>query len=209
MKIGILGTGNMGTALAQVWARAGHEVRLGSRDPQKAKATAESIGKGASGGTYAEAGAYSDTLLVASPWAVTPEVLQQSGSLAGKVLLDCTNPIAPDYLSLVLGFSTSAAEEIAKWAPDSKVVKAFNHVFVQVITKGSALDGRKASVFYCGDDEGAKKTAAGLIADAGFEAVDAGSLKNARYVEPMAELMVQLGYGLGQGTDIAFALLRR
>jgi len=111
---------------------------------------------------------------------------------------------------LAIGHATSAAEEIGKMAPGAKVVKAFNSVFADIYHSDSRLFGsRMPTMFYCGDDDGAKSTVARLIRETGFEPIDAGPLKSARYLEPLAMLMIQLGYGQGMGTNIALNLIRR
>ncbi len=209
MKIGILGTGNMGSGLGKLWAGGGHRVFFGSRDPAKGKALGESIGHGASGGSVGEAARFGDALLLAVPWRGVEETLTAAGSLDGKLLLDCTNPMTDDYMELVVGHTTSGAEEVARRARGAKVVKAFNHVYAQIVHSSPRFGSQNASVFYCGDDPGAKERAAELIREIGFEPVDAGPLKNARYVEPLAELCVQMAYALGMGTDQAFKLIRR
>ena len=207
MKIGIFGTGNMGSGLARLWAKRGHEVMLGSREPRRAHELAASLG-GTSGSVEAAA-RFGDVLLLAVPWRGVRETLATAGALEGKVLLDCTNPLSPDYMELLIGHQDSGAEMIARWAPGARVVKAFNHIYAQIIHTSPRLGEHDASVFYCGDDASAKKAAAELISGIGFDPVDAGPLKNARFLEPMAELCVQLAYGLGQGTDQAFKLVHR
>lgn len=209
MKIGVLGTGNMGSGLGKLWAQKGHSVRFGSREPAKAQELAASIGKNASGAGVADAARFGDAVLLAVPWRAVPETLESAGSLSGKVLIDCTNPMTPDYMQLVVGHSTSGAEEVAKQASGAKVVKAFNHIYAQIIHSSPRFGEHHATVFFCGDDEAAKTTASALISEIGFEPMDAGPLRNARYVEPLAELCVQLAYALGMGTDQAMKLVRR
>ncbi|MFQ6111122.1 MAG: NADPH-dependent F420 reductase, partial [Nitrospinota bacterium] len=114
-----------------------------------------------------------------------------------------------DYSALAIGHTTSAAEEIAKMAPGTKVVKAFNHVYAQIVHSSPQFGSQNASVFFCGDDAAAKEVVAGLMREIGFDPVDSGPLTNARYIEPVAELMVQLAHFLGMGTDIALKLIRR
>jgi hypothetical protein len=163
-------------------------------------------------GSYAEAVQTSNIVVIATPWAndATAEALRAAESLAGKIAIDCTNPLAPDYLSNILGHTTSAAEEIAKMLPQAKVVKAFNTIFASNLQPGKQTIGSETITgFYCGDDAAAKQTVADLIADAGFEPMDVGELKNARYLEPMAQLNIQIAYRLGYGTDVAFKYLCR
>src|SRR5271169_6031979 len=130
MKITILGAGNMGSALAKQLARAGHQVRITSRDPAKARAVADAV----SGSTVVaakDAVTGSDVVIVATGYADAVPALRSLGSLAGKVVIDVTNPLTPDYMGLTVGFSSSAAEEIAKAVPGAELVKAFNTVFAQ------------------------------------------------------------------------------
>jgi predicted dinucleotide-binding enzyme len=130
--------------------------------------------------------------------------------MEGKVVIDCTNPLTRDADDLMVGNTTSGSELIEKMLPGAKVVKAFNTVFAQVYHSDSRLFGsRHATMLYCGDDADAKATVAKLIIEVGFAPTDAGPLKSARYLEPLAMLMIQLGYGQGMGTNIALSLIRR
>ena len=211
MNIGIIGTGNMGSGLGKLWAAKGHMVFLGSRNAEKAKKVASSIGPNARGGTIAEAASFGDAVLLATPWVATADAIEAAGSLEGKILIDCTNPLkAETYFELALGHTTSGAEEIAKWARGAKVVKAFNTVFAEVIHSSPQFGTQNANVFCCGNDAGAKEVVAGLAREIGFDPVDAGPLENARYLEPVAELVIQLGRGsLGLGPNFAINLVRR
>jgi 8-hydroxy-5-deazaflavin:NADPH oxidoreductase len=203
MNITILGAGNMGSALAKQFARAGHQVRITSRDPAKARAVADAV-PGSAIVAAKEAAAGSDVVIVATSYADAVPALRSLGSLAGKVVIDITNPLTPDYMGLTVGFNSSAAEEIAKAVPGAEVVKAFNTLFAQVIANGAAPAGSQAvPVYFASDSERAKQTAKALIESIGFKAVDAGGLKNARYLEPLAGLNIYFGYGAGQGTGIA------
>lgn len=212
MKISIIGTGNVGRRLGKLFASAGHHVCFGSRDPQIAQAVATATGPDVSVGTYASAAHFGEVVVIATPWAnnATANALRAAGSLTGKVVIDCTNPLAPDYMSNTIGHTTSSAEEIAKLIPQARVVKAFNTIFAAIMEQGLQKFGSEtATGFYCGDDAEAKQVVAGLLLDAGFEPIDVGALKNARYLEPMAQLNIQVAYGLGGGTDVAFKYMRR
>jgi predicted dinucleotide-binding enzyme len=203
MKITILGAGNMGSALAKQLTRAGHQVRITSRDPAKARAVADAV-PGATIVAAKDAVTGSDIVIVATGYAEAVPALRSLGSLAGKIVIDITNPLTPDYMCLTIGFSSSAAEEIAKAVPGAEVVKAFNTVFAQVLANGPApAVGQLVPVYFASDSERAKETAKALIESIGFKAVDAGGLKNARYLEPLAGLNIYFGYGAGQGTGIA------
>lgn len=211
MNIGIIGTGNMGSGLGKLWAGTGHEIVFGSRTPEsrEKQALAQSIGPHATVGTIAEAAQFGEAVLLAVRWAHVPDALQAAGPLEGKILIDCTNPFSPDFMSVLVGHTTSGAEEIAKWAAGANVVKAFSHIYAQIIHSSPLFGSQRATVFYCGDDAEAKAVVAGLAKGIGFDPVDAGPLLHARYIEPMTELVVQLAYGLGMGTDQALTLIRR
>lgn len=203
MNITLIGTGNMGSALATQLTRAGHVVRITARDLAKAQALA-AANPGAVAAAPAEALAGSDVVIVATGYADAVPALRSLGSLAGKVVIDITNPLTADFMGLTLGYDTSAAEEIARALPEAEVVKAFNTLFAQVLAdEPQFADGQVAPAFFAGDSERAKQTAKALIESLGFTPVDAGALKNARYLEPLAALNIYLGYGAGLGTSIA------
>jgi 8-hydroxy-5-deazaflavin:NADPH oxidoreductase len=203
MNITILGAGNMGSALAKQLARAGHQVKITSRDAAKARAAAVAApGSVAVAAKDALAGA--DVVVLATGYAEAIPALRSLGSFAGKVVVDITNPLTTDYMGLTVGFSSSAAEEIAKAVPGAEIVKAFNTVFAQVLAAGpNFAGGQVVPVYFAANTERAKQTARALIESIGFKAVDAGGLKNARYLEPLAGLNIYFGYGAGQGTAIA------
>ncbi len=209
MKIGIIGSGNMGSGLGKIWAAKGHEVIFSySRSQQKLAGLAASVPH-AKAGTPAEA-AQAEVILLAVRWPDVPDALKQSGPLDSRIVIDCTNPLNPDMNGLVIGHTTSAAEEIARMAPGAKIVKAFNTAFAQVYEERSRLFGsRRASMLYCGDDAEAKSVAAKLIVDVGFDPVDCGPLSSARLLEPVAMLMIMLGYEMKMGTNMALDLIRR
>ena len=203
MNITLIGAGNMSSALTKQLTRAGHAVRITARDLTKAQALA-AANPGAVAVTAADALAGSDVVIVATGYADAVPALRSLGSLAGKVVIDITNPMTADFMGLTLGYDTSAAEEIAKALPEAEVVKAFNTLFAQVLADGPQFaDGQVASAFFASDSEHAKQTAKALIESIGFAPVDAGPLKNARYLEPLAGLNIYLGYGAGLGTAIA------
>ena len=209
MNITILGAGNMGSALAKQLVRAGHRVRITARDGEKAKVVA-AANPGASAVPAATALTGSEVVFLATGFADAIAALRSLGSLEGKIIIDITNPLTPDFMGLTVGFSSSAAEEIAKALPGAEVVKAFNTVFAQVLAEGPAFaDGQVVPVFFAGDSERAKQTAKALIESIGFKAVDAGGLKNARYLEPLGGLNIYFGYGAGQGTAIAPTWIRK
>ena len=210
MNIGIVGSGKVGSGLGKLWVRKEHKVIFSfSRNPDKLKTLAEGD-KHASFASPAEAVQQSEVVLLSVRWENLGDALKEMGSLQDKIVIDCTNPLKPDLSGLAIGHSTSAAEEILKMAPGARIVKAFNTVFADVYHSDSRLFGsRMPTMFYCGDDGDAKATVAKLIREAGFEPVDSGPLKSSRYLEPLAMLMIQLGYGQGMGTNITLNLIRR
>jgi len=210
MRIGILGAGNVGATLGRVWTSEGHDVLFGVPDAknERTRKALAALGSAGRAGTNAEAGAFGEVLALAVPWTVARQAIESSGKLAGKVLIDCTNPLASDLKGLMVGLDTSAAEQVAGWAPGARVVKAFNTIgatnFGRAEFAGQAADG-----FYCGDDAGAKAVVKNLVEDAGLNPVDVGPLRNARWLEPIAMLWIDLAVNQGWGGDHAFKLLRR
>ena len=203
MKVTIIGAGNMGSAFVKQLVRAGHEVSVTARDSAKAAQVAAAY-PGAKAVAVAGAANGADAVVLATGYGDAAAALQAVGDLQGKVVIDITNPLTADYMGLTLGHSSSAAEEIARAVPGAEVVKGFNTVFAQVLGDGADFGaGRKVTVFVASDSARAKQTATALAQSMGFEVVDAGGLKNARYLEPLAGLNIYLGYGAGLGTAIA------
>jgi len=210
MTIAVLGTGRMGTALARAFLRAGHQVILASRDPDRARSRTASEARGAAATTPAEAVSRADAAVLAVLWEDVPEMLAAAGDFAGKVLIDATNPEATEGRALVVGHTTSGAEEVARLATGARVVKAFNHVYAEILDRGPAFGGERATAFLCGDDESARRIVSAIAAGCGFSPVDAGDLESARYLEPAAMLMVELVRGRGEGAgSVALHLLAR
>lgn len=207
MTVAIIGTGNMGSGIARLYAAKGEKVAIGSRDPAKAAKLAQEIGAGAEGGGVAAAVKLADVVVLAVPYAQAADAIREAGGLAGKIVVDISNPITEDYKALTVGHTTSAAEEIQKLAPEAKVVKAFNTIFAQLLP-AEAREGRSVQVFVAGDDEAAKKTVSELVAKGGFEAVESGPLSNARYLEPVGKINIHFGFFLGWGTTAAPAWLK-
>ncbi len=209
MKITLLGAGNMGAAFAKQLTRAGHQVSVASRDGSKAAQVA-AANTGARAVPAAGSADGADVVVLATAYADAASALHAAGDLKGKIVVDITNPLTADYMGLTIGHSTSAAEEIAKAVPGAEVVKAFNTLFAQVLADGSDFGGGQTlSVFVASDSERAKQAAIALARSMGFQVIDAGGLKNARYLEPLAGLNIYLGYGAGLGTSIAPTWLRK
>ena len=209
MKIGIIGAGNMGTGLGKYWVRNSHELMFSySRDANKLREAADSVGKGTRTGSPAEAAAFGDVVLLATPYGVAAAALRAAGSLDGKILFSCVNALKPDYSGMAVGTTTSGAEELAKLAPKARFVDALPS-FAKMLHSGSAKFGNDiSSIFYCGDDAQAKNVVAELLRETGVEPVDVGPLRNARYLEPAMMLLVQMSYQLGMGM-VGFKLLRK
>jgi hypothetical protein len=197
----------MGGKLGTIFAQAGHEVIFSyAQSEQKLKKLAREAGGKARAGTPREAAQEADAVLLAVHWLRLDDVLKQAGDLSGKVVLSCSLPMNEQNTELVVGRTSSAAEELAKKIPKARVVCAFNTVPSEVFF-GVYEARRKAarpSLVYCGDDQRAKEVAAELIRDAGFEPVDAGPLRIARYTEPFALLVGQLAYEGTSGPELAY-----
>jgi 8-hydroxy-5-deazaflavin:NADPH oxidoreductase len=200
MKIGIIGAGNIGTGLGKYWVQNKHELMLSySRYENKLREAADSVGKGTRIGSPAEAAVFGDVVLLATPYGVAADALKAAGSLDGKILFSCVNALKPDYSGMAVGTTTSGAEELAKLAPKARFVEALPP-FAEMLHSGSTNFGSDIqSVFYCGDDAQAKDVVAGLLRETGVEPVDAGPLRNARYLEPAMMLLVQMAYQLRMG----------
>ncbi|MES1242175.1 MAG: NADPH-dependent F420 reductase [Acidobacteriota bacterium] len=207
MRIGILGSGLMGAKLGTIFARAGHEVVFSyARHEEKLKGLAREAGANARAGTPGEAARDADALLLAVHWSRLDDVLGQAGDLSGKVIVSCSLPMNAEDTGLVVAHTSSGAEELAKRVPEARVVSAFNTVPSEVLFDvfEDRSQAARPSLVYCGDDPGAKEVAVGLIRDAGFEPVDAGPLKIARYTEPFALLVAQLAYEGEEGPELAY-----
>ena len=188
-KVGIVGDGNVGSALARGLERAGYEVRTVGKDPQRVKDT----------------GTWSDVVILAVPYGAVDDAVRALGeSLEGKTVVDVTNALTAD-MQLASGCTTSAAESLQQKARGAKVVKAFNTQFAAHMDSGR-VDGQQLTVFAAADDAAAKNQVLQMARDIGFDAVDAGPLQNARYLEPLGYLNIQLGYVIGLGPKIGLRL---
>ena len=210
MNVGIIGSGNMGANMGKAWAAKGHKVLFSfSRDAAKLRAVTEAAGPAARCGTTAEAVAFGDVILLAVPWGAVTEALKAARTINGKVLFTCVNCLKPDLSGLAVGTTTSAAEKIANLVPGAKVVEAIPPMAQILAADSRRLGGQQISTFYCGDDADAKAAVASLLRDLDLEPVDAGELTSARFIEPAGMLVVQLGYGMGLGPNVAMKLLRK
>jgi len=211
MRIGILGAGLMGGKLGTLFARAGHDVVFSyARSDQKLKRLARDAKGNARAGTPADAARDADALLLAVHWLRIDDVLQQAGDLSGKIVLTCSLPMNAKDTDLVVAHTSSGAEELAKKVRKAKVVSAFGTVPSEVFFGVFAAKRRtnRPSMVYCGDDEDAKRVAATLIRDVGFDPVAAGALRIARYLEPFALLIGELAYEGEGGPELAYRFER-
>lgn len=202
MSIAIIGLGNMGKGLATRLAGKADLV-LGARHPADAADFAKSVG--ATVTDYRSAVAAADTVILALPYDAALEAAR-SLSLAGKVVVDITNPLKADFSGLSIGHTTSAAEEIARAAAGARVVKAFNTIFASLFAVPAGATAA-VQVFVAGDDAAAVEAVSDLAKTAGFAVEQTGGLDAARLLEPVGMLNIRLGYGLGKGTSIAPAVV--
>lgn len=210
MQIAILGTGNVGSALARALSRAGHRLTLGTRDathpaPDTAALAAATAARLATPHDAAQA---ADVILLALPWAALAPTLPSLGDLAGKTVIDCTNPLAPTPhgLDLALGHADSGGEQVQRLLPGAHVVKTLNQTGAEMMEHNRHLPHRPVQ-FLAGDDAQAKATAATLLRDLGFDPLDAGPLHRARLLEPFALLWINQALMRGKGRHWAFAAL--
>ncbi|MBX5494840.1 MAG: hypothetical protein IRZ15_05855 [Bryobacteraceae bacterium] len=189
-RVAIIGKGRVGGALREGLERAGYEVRAAGKEPQLVREAAE----------------WGGIIVLVVPYGAIDDVLRSIGdAVNGKPLIDVTNALTSD-MELALGFSTSGAEELQKKAPAAKVVKASNTTFAQHMSTGH-VKGTAISLFAAGDDQGAKEQVLAMGRDIGFDPVDAGPLRNARLLEPLASLNIQLAFSVKMGTQIGFKLV--
>jgi len=206
MRIAIIGAGSVGATLGRAWLKHGEDVTWGLRnlaDPKYASLPKERVK------APAEAVKQAEVVVIATPWSATEAAIKSMGSLAGKIVIDCTNPLGmgPDGLQLVLGFNTSAGEQVASWTPGASVFKALNTTGAGNMAKAADYPV-KPMMLVAGDDAGKKPQVMELIGKLGFEPVDAGPLKNARLLEPFAMTWIDQAMKRGRGRDFAFALVK-
>ncbi|TBU99207.1 NADPH-dependent F420 reductase [Stutzerimonas kirkiae] len=209
MDITIIGTGNMGSAFVQCLSKAGHRVTVTGRETEQAEALAAAH-KGVSAAPVAQALGLNEVIILATGHADAIDALKSLGDVRGKVVIDITNPLTADYMGLAIGHSTSSAEEIAKAVPGIELVKGFNTLLAEVLIQGPKFPGgQTAPVFLASDSERARQTAKALAESMGFSTIDAGELRNARYLEPLGGLNIYLRYGTDLGKQIAPTWIRR
>lgn len=207
MRVGIIGSGLMGGKLGVLFARAGHEVVFSySQTPRKLERLAQEAGANARAGTPFEAAQQTDAILLAVHWSRLDDVLSQAGYLAGKSVVSCCTPLNLENTELVIAHTFSGAEALAARIPEARVAAAFqavpSEVFFDVFENRHAA--KRPSLVYCGDDAKSKAVAAQLIRDVGFDPLDAGPLRIARYIEPFAQLIAQLAYEGTEGPELSY-----
>jgi NADPH-dependent F420 reductase len=211
MNIAVIGIGNVGGTLGRRWAKNGHTIVFGVRNPhtEKVKTVLAAAGENAKAVDVREAAAAAEVVVLTTPWDATQSVVEMlSSHLTGKILVDCTNPINSQLTGLSIGLTTSAAERVAAWAPRAKVVKAFNTTGSK--NMANPRYGHEAvTMFIAGGDPEAKRVVAELAEELGFDVVDTGALSTSRYLEPLAMLWVHMAYVNNVGPDFAFRIIKR
>lgn len=214
MRIGILGSGDVGQVLGAGFAGLGHEVKLGTRDPNqgKVKAWVERTGHGVSAGTFDEVATFAEVAVLATLWEGTENAIRRAGpaNLTGKVVIDATNPL--DFSrgvppTLAIGHTNSGGEEVQRWLPQSRVVKAFNTVGNPHMVKPQ-FPGGPPDMFICGNDDQAKQTVTELLKSFGWSVIDLGGIEMSRHLEPLAMIWILYFFKTGTGNH-AFKLLRK
>lgn len=201
MKIAILGFGNVGKQLANLFSKAGHEIIIGLRSSSNQELTYSTA-------TFKEAAEMADVVTLAIPFAYCADVLPElSDLIKGKIVIDCTNPLNDDWSPKLLGQENSGSEEISRLLPGAYVVKAFNTIFADVMDR-PVMNGQAITAFIAGDSDAAKQKVIALARDIGYAPVDTGPLYTARYLESMAHLNIQIAVGQGGGTKAAFVYLQ-
>jgi predicted dinucleotide-binding enzyme len=209
MRIGVLGSGLMGAKLGTIFARAGHDVTFSyARSEEKLKRLARKAK--ARYGTPREAAEKADAVLLAVHWLRFDDVLEQAGNLSGKVVITCSLPMNETDTELVVAHASSGAEELAKRIPRARVVAAFGTIPSEVLfpVYAARRKATRPSLLYFGDDRKSRNVAVRLIRDAGFDPVDGGPLRMARYSEPFTMLIARLAYESKGGPKLAYRFER-
>lgn len=205
MRIGIIGTGNVGSVLGRRWSEAGHEVRFGSRSPDDPDVQSIAGGAGADAVDPKEAAAWAEVVVVAVPGTVVDEVVRGLGNLSAKIVVDCTNPHRrPGSFRE----DPSTVERLAAIAPGARIVKAFNTTGAGNMANPKYPEGTIVMPI-CGDDADAKSVVAELAESLGFDVMDNGPLSQAPALEAMAIVWIQQAYQQGWGPNFGFAALKR
>lgn len=208
MQIAIVGTGNVGAALAHGLKGTDHDVILGARDAASDKANALAAETGHRLASPSDAAAAADLVVLALPWASIETAVATLGDLSGKIVIDCTNPIGQvdGAIGLTIGHATSGGETVQQLIPRARVIKSFNQVGAEILAQNAHLPLRPV-MFMAGNDEAAKETVAGLLRDLGFDPHDAGDITKSRLLEPFAMVWINQALVRGKGRNWAFACI--
>jgi hypothetical protein len=206
MRIAIIGTGNVGSAIAHGLKGKGHDVVLGAREPRDAEIVALAAKTGAAATLPSEAASAADLVILALPWGVAEAAVKALGNLEGKTVIDCMNPLGmvDGTLGLTLGHTTSGGEIVAGWLPSAHVIKTLNQVGAEIMAKNAHLPHRPV-MFMAGDSEAAKAQVVVLLKDLGFEPLDAGGIAKSRLLEPFGMVWINQALFRGKGRAWAFA----
>ena len=211
MKVGLLGSGDVGRSLGRAFVRHGHEAMIGTRDPAKLADWTAEVGDAGSAGSFADAASFGELIVLACLGSAAEDVLDLAGqsNLSGKVLIDATNPLrmVDGRPELFVGHSDSLGERVQRRAPEAKVVKAFNTVN-NALMADPDLPGGPPTMFLCGDDADAKATVGAILEDFGWEPADIGSIERSRALEEMCLAWTYYGFERGSW-DHAFKMLHR
>jgi predicted dinucleotide-binding enzyme len=211
IKIGVLGSGDVGKVLAGGFLGLGHPVKIGSRDPEKLREWAAGAGDRASTGTFEEAAKFGDILVLATLGTGTQSAIELAGkdNFANKVVIDATNPLdfSTGAPKLSVGWNDSLGEQVQRWIPGAKVVKAFNTVG-NALMINPQLAGGPPTMFLCGNDDDAKKIVSQICQHFGWEVSDLGGIESSRYLEPLCLVWVLHAIRNGSWTH-AFKLLQK
>ena len=214
MRIGVIGSAVVGQTLAEGLKTHGYEVRIASRTPGRLNEFSENTGIAA--GTFVDVAAWGEAAVLAVKGTAALDAVREAGAhnLGGKLVIDTTNPIANEPPEdAVLRFFTSPndslMERLQAAFPDIKFVKAFNSVSNLLMVNPQFPSGARPTMFYCGNDAGAKATTAQILGDFGWEPEDMGTAKAARAIEPLSQLFCIFGFRQNAWASQAFHLLRR
>jgi predicted dinucleotide-binding enzyme len=209
MRIAIIGTGNVGAAIARGLEGKGHAVVLGARDPGGVEVKALAAETRASVAPPSAAAASAELVILALPWGAAEGAIRALGDLAGKVVVDCMNPLGRTAtgMGLTLGHTSSGGETVQGWLPDARVVKTLNQVGAEIMADAARLPHRPV-MFMAGNDDGAKAAVGRLLTDLGFEALDAGDITKSRLLEPFGMVWINQALMRGKGRNWAFAAVR-
>jgi predicted dinucleotide-binding enzyme len=210
MKISIIGTGNVGSALARGLKKSSHTVVLGARDIANRATQDLAADVGAELASPAEAAKSAEVVVLALPWDVAEAAIKALGDLSGKIVIDCMNPLGMigGVLELTLGHTTSGGEIVASWLPGARVVKTLNQVGAEIMTDNASMPHRPV-MFMASDDPQAKAVVATVLTDLGFEPLDAGDISKSRLLEPFGMVWINQALLRGKGRAWAFAAVDR